>query len=143
VPPGTEPSGFYVDTSAYLCVLLGEDGHQQIAAEISGARLFSSSLLVLETTRNLIRLAREERLPPADLESCLSQLQSDLSRFALRDLTLDLCIGRTMPVVSTPRSLDLAHLRTALWFHAREPLARFVTLDEGQAQGARELGLPV
>ena len=45
--------------------------------------------------------------------------------------------------VSTPRSLDLAHLRTAMWFHAREPLRRFVTLDEAQADAARELGLPV
>jgi hypothetical protein len=47
-----------------------------------------------------------------------------------------------MPVVTTPRSLDLAHLRTALWFHRREPLTRFVTLDETQADAARELGLP-
>lgn len=48
-----------------------------------------------------------------------------------------------MPVVSTPRSPDLAHLRTALWFHGREALTRFVTLDGPQRQSARELGLPV
>ena len=48
-----------------------------------------------------------------------------------------------MPIVSTPRSLDLAHLRTALWFHEREPLARFVSLDATQIQAARELRLPV
>jgi hypothetical protein len=48
-----------------------------------------------------------------------------------------------MPVVSTPRSLDLAHLRTALWFHQKEKLTRFVTLDESQGMAARELGLPV
>ena len=45
-----------------------------------------------------------------------------------------------MPIVSTPRSLDLAHLRTALWFHEREPLSRFVSLDTAQTQAARELG---
>jgi hypothetical protein len=45
-------------------------------------------------------------------------------------------------VLSTPRSLDLAHLRTARWFHAREPLRRFVTLDAAQELSARELGLP-
>ena len=48
-----------------------------------------------------------------------------------------------MPVVSTPRSIDLAHLRTALWFHGRERITRFVTLDDTQAQAAQELGLPV
>jgi prevent-host-death family protein len=41
------------------------------------------------------------------------------------------------------RSLGLAHLRTALWFHAREPLSRFVSLDTAQTQAARELGLPL
>jgi hypothetical protein len=45
--------------------------------------------------------------------------------------------------VSTPRSLDLAHLRTALWFHTAEPLDRFVTLDVSQEDAAKELGLPV
>ncbi|MCZ6794019.1 MAG: type II toxin-antitoxin system VapC family toxin [Planctomycetota bacterium] len=137
------PKRYYVDTSAYLCVILGEDGHEEIAQELSGAFLFSSALLVLESTRNLIRLSREGNLRPADLERCLSRLESDIAVLALRDLTLELCQGRTMPVVSTPRSLDLAHLRTALWFHAREPLTRFVTLDQAQVQAARELGLPV
>ena len=47
-----------------------------------------------------------------------------------------------MPVVTTPRSLDLAHLRTALWFHEREPLTRVVTLDEtlGALYEARKKG---
>jgi len=58
-------------------------------------------------------------------------------------LALDLCRWRVMPIVSTPRSLDLAHLRTALWFHQRQPLTRFVSLDMPQNQAARELGLPV
>jgi len=47
-----------------------------------------------------------------------------------------------MPIVSTPRSLDLVHLRTALWFHQRQALTRFVSLDTPQTQAARELGLP-
>ncbi len=136
-------SRYYIDTSVYLCVLLGEDGYDTMAAELSGAFLFSSSLLVLEVTRNLVRLSREGTLTPADLQRCLAQLDTDLSFLTLRDLTLDLCHGRTMPVVTTPRSLDLAHLRTALWFHTQEPLTRFVTLDHAQEQGAQELGLPV
>ena len=68
-------------------------------------------------------------------------------------LTLDLSTSRVVPLVTTPRSLDLAHLRTALWFHQQEPLTRFVSLDTAQTrfvsvdtaqtQAARELGLPV
>jgi len=134
---------YYVDTSAYLCLLLGETGWQRLAGELDGAQLLSSALLVLEAGRTLVHLSRAGRLTPAELQNALDRLGRDLDHFALRDLTLDLCHWRVMPIVSTPRSLDLAHLRTALWFHQREPLTRFVSLDASQNQAARELGLPV
>jgi hypothetical protein len=134
---------YYVDTSAYLCVLLGESGGDRIARELHGGHLLSSTLLALEAERTLVQLSRAGRLTPANLQSALEQLGRDLGQFVLRDLTLDLCRSRIMPIVSTPRSLDLAHLRTALWFHEREPLSRFVSLDTAQAQAARELGLPL
>jgi len=133
----------YVDTSAYLCVLLGERGHKPLVREMAGAELCSSVLLVLEATRNLVRLSREGVLTPAELRRCLDRLDEDREQFALRDLTLDLCSGTLMPVVTTPRSLDLAHLRTALWFHDRRALTRFVSLDETQIASAQEAGLPV
>jgi PIN domain nuclease of toxin-antitoxin system len=134
---------FYVDTSAYLCILLGEDGHESLEREVNGSQLLSSALLVLEASRSLVRLSRLGALSPSEFHDCLSQLQADLEQFLLRELTLDLCGARTMPVVSTPRSLDLAHLRTALWFHETERLTRFITLDDSQSHAARELGLPV
>jgi hypothetical protein len=61
----------------------------------------------------------------------------------LRDLTLDLCESNLLPAIATPRSLDLIHPRTALWFHAAERIDRFVTMDGSQQQAAKELGLPV
>lgn len=134
---------FYVDTSAYLCILLGEAGHESLRRELSGAELFSSVLLVLESGRNLVCLSREGLLTPAEYQDCASTLERDMQQFLLRDLTLDLCGSGSMPAVSTPRSLDLAHLRTALWFHNQEKLTRFVSLDELQRLSARELGLPV
>ena len=93
--------------------------------------------------RTLVQLSRAARLTPAELQNALDRLGRDLGHFAVRDLTLDLCQWRTMPIVSTPRSLDLAHLRTALWFHQRQALTRFVSLAAPQNQAARELGLPV
>lgn len=134
---------YYVDTSAYLCVLLGEAGWEAIARLLDGGQLLSSSLLALEAERTLVQLARSGRLAAADLENAVERLGGDLGQFVLRDLTLDLCQSRVMPIVSTPRSLDLAHLRTALWFHEREPLTRFVSLDAAQTQAARELRLPL
>lgn len=134
---------FYVDRSAHRCILLGENGHAALETLVGGSEILSSVLLVIETTRSLVRLSREQVLSSAELQDALARLEKDSESFQLRDLTLDLCTGLTMPVVSTPGSLDLAHLRTALWFHSRKPLTRFVTLDEPRRRAAGELGLPI
>jgi hypothetical protein len=133
----------YLDTSAYLCILLAEEGSERLSAATEGAELLSSVLLLLETKRNLIRLTREGVLAPEQYRTCIDRVERDTSLFVLRDLTLDLCQSNILPAVITPRSLDLAHLRTALWFHGAEPLQRFVTMDTAQEQAARELGLPI
>jgi len=137
------PRRLYLDTSAYLCLLLGETGSEALTKEFAGAELLSSVLLVLETRRNLVRLARGGVLTAGQCTACLDRLDQDVDSFVLRDLTLDLCRSGVMPVISTPRSLDLVHLRTALWFHTSQKIDRFVTMDESQAGAARELGLPV
>lgn len=137
------PKRFYVDTSAYLCILLGEEGSDELSAEMADAEMCSSVLLVLEARRNLVRLAREGTLSPDQYQNCAGRSREDQTRFILRDLTLDLCESPQIPPVTTPRSLDLAHLRTALWFHAEATLTRFVTMDAGQRHAAHDLGLPV
>ena len=133
----------YLDTSAYLCILLAEEGWEGLSKETDGAELLSSVILILEARRNLIRLAREGALKPEQYKTCIERVEQDTSLFVLRDLTLDLCQSNLLPAVTTPRSLDLAHLRSALWFHAAEPINRFVTMDGSQEQAAGELGLPV
>ena len=133
----------YLDTSAYLCILLAEDGAAALSSDTAGAELLSSVLLVLEARRNLIRLAREGVLKPQQYEVCMNRVEDDMDLFVFRDLTLDLCASNPLPAIATPRSLDLAHLRTALWFHGAEHIERFVTMDALQAQAAKELGLPV
>lgn len=133
----------YLDASAYLCILLGESGATQLSKETERAELLSSVLLVLEARRNLVRLARDGTLTPPQFKVALDRLDRDTHQFVLRDLTLDLCQSARLPAVGTPRSLDLAHLQTALWFHSDQPIDRFVTMDEAQKEAAKELGLPV
>lgn len=137
------PRRLYLDTSAYLCILLAEDGWGRLSEDTAGAELLSSVLLVLEAKRNLVRLAREGALTPEQYKTCMDRVEEDTQILVLRDLTLDLCASNILPAIATPRSLDLAHVRTALWFHAAEPVTRFVTIDASQRQAARELGLPV
>jgi hypothetical protein len=124
-------------------MLLAQDGAEPLSKETTGAELMSSVILVLEVRRNLVRLARESRLSSDQYKACIERLEQDVESFVLRDVTLDLCRTGTLPAVSTPRSLDLLHLRTALWFHEAERIDRFVTLDAAQEQAAKELGLPV
>jgi predicted nucleic acid-binding protein len=133
----------YFDTSAYLCMLLAEDGSDRLIEEAAGAQWLSSVLLVLEARRNLVRLAREGLLTAAQYKTCVNRIDEDQELFVLRDLTLDLCASNLVPALATPRSLDLAHLRTALWFQAEARIDRFVTTDASQEQAAKELGLPV
>ena len=90
-PGGPPRRRLYLDTSAYLCILLGEVGSDRLSAETAGAELLSSVLLVLETNRNLTRLAREGVLPPDVYRARMDRLDEDLGLFVLRDLTLDLC----------------------------------------------------
>jgi predicted nucleic acid-binding protein len=143
VAEGQQRRRLYLDTSAYLCILLGEAGSERLSTATDGAELLSSILLMLEAKRNLTRLAREGVLDPAQYRTCIDRVESDASLFVLRDLTLDLCQSNILPAVATPRSLDLAHLRTALWFHAAEKIERFVTMDTSQEQAAKDLGLPI
>ena len=133
----------YLDTSAYLCLILSETGSDVLVKQTAGAALLSSVLLVLEARRNVIRLARTGTMSADDCQVCLQRIEHDMAEFALRDLTLDLCESTPLPAIATPRSLDLAHLRTALWFHREARIARFVTTDSAQEEAAKELGLPV
>ena len=132
----------YLDTSAYLCILLAEEGFERLAQETAGAELLSSVLLILESRRNLVRLAREGLVQ--QYEAVHRRLEEDTGLFgAARSHARSGAVEYFLPAVATPRSLDLAHLRTALWFHAADPIDRFVTQDASQEQAARELGLPV
>ncbi len=138
----SERSRLYLDTSAYLCILFGETGWERIAEQTTGAEVMTSVLLALESRRIIVRLAREGTLTAEQFKTCMERVETDTASFTVRDLTLDLCESSPMPALATPRSLDLAHLRTALWFHAQGRLDRFVTMDSSQEQAARELGLP-
>ncbi len=133
----------YLDTSAYLYLLLDEEGGSDVRDAIARAEVLSSVLLMLETRRNLVRLARERDLTAEHYKVAMERTTADTERFVLRDLTLELCEAHPLPAVATPRSLDLVHLRTARWFHRAEPIDRFLTMDAAQRDAARELGLPV
>ena len=74
----------YLDTSAYLCLLLGQDGSERLGGLIDGAEILASVLLVLESRRSLVRLARQGSIPSEQYQA------------------LDLCESNAVPAVTTP-----------------------------------------
>lgn len=133
----------YLDTSAYLEDLFYQTRAASVRSALSGHNVFSSVLLILEAERNIIRMSRIGLLSEENSAIAMDRLLADRDHFTLRPLTHDLCLTWTFPPVRTPRSNDLVHLRTALWFYRRHEIGSFLTLDESQKAAAKELGLPV
>jgi len=82
--PAAPPRRFYLDTSAYLCMLLREQSSDALIRETAGAELLSSVLLILESKRNLVRLTREGVLGPEQYKQCLDRIESDADFFCCR-----------------------------------------------------------
>ena len=133
----------YVDTSAYLCLLLGEKGSSKVEKAVFNRILCSSAFLIIEVERNLVRLSREKILSESDFARCQDRLTKDVESFVLKDVDMEICRSGAFPAVKTPRSSDLVHLRTALWFMKNENLGGFLTLDQHQLEAAKELKIPI
>lgn len=100
-------------------------------------------MLLIESERNIVRLSRQGLLDDIEYDRACEHLIRDKELFLLRDVTPDLCLSGLFPAVRTPRSIDLIHLRTALWFVEHGGLAKFITTDAVQLRAAEEIGLPV
>lgn len=132
----------YVDTSAYMAIVLGEEHGREMEREMRDSELLTSVLLFLESMRSLVRLSRQGVLEASRFQDLMERVVADRTWFRAREVTLELCMASIFPILSTPRSLDLVHLRTAVRFHQDSPLTAFLSLDRNQLQAARELGLP-
>lgn len=134
---------YYLDSSVYLGILLGEPAARHAAKTISHKTLCSSTLLLIESERNLVRMSREKILTAENFSRAIEQIKKDKEVFLLKEVTMDLCLTGEFPPVRIPRSNDLTHLRTALWFQRNGGLGGFLTFDQTQEEVAQELGLPV
>lgn len=133
----------YLDTSAYFEDLCNHPRAKAIRGEISGKIICSGVILFIEAERNLVRLSRQGQLSLSDYETTINRLRSDSHFFEIKSLTIDICLSGIYPTISTPRSGDLVHLRTALWFKENGGLDAFLTLDVAQKRSAKDFGLPV
>lgn len=133
----------YLDTSAYLTLLLNQPKASSIQEILRDTVIYTSVLLFIEAHRNLLRFHREGLVSDEYCQKAILTMQEDMTLFKIRDVTMDLCYSNQFPIINLPRTLDLIHLRSALWFRQTVDNIRFLSLDRQQLDAARQLQLDV
>ena len=127
---------FYVDASALVKVVAGEQGAEDLNAYLEGAELASSELVLTEVPRGLRR--KVMTTPDFPLEEALGQAEVLIDSLGLRPVDDELLMGAGLLAEPALRSLDAIHVTTALHLY---PIDAFVTYDKRQAAVARLAGL--
>ena len=123
----------YIDSSAFVKVVLTEPGHVEVRRYLTRARArhVSSALLRTEAIR-AVRQAAGESL------GVMRQALREVDLIAVDDSVLD---AAAMLEPHGLRTLDAIHLATALTLG--DDLDAIVTYDKRMSESARLLGLPV
>jgi predicted nucleic acid-binding protein len=122
----------YLETSALLRMLFGQDGAGEVRDRLSRAdHAVSSRLLEVETERALLRLLLDRPrsgILVADMRRELSHLWPKISFF---EITREICAaaGRVTPA-SRIRALDAIHLATFLRARGLSKDLRMLSFDE-------------
>ena len=124
---------YYLDTSAFLKLIVAEKHSKALRtwADRYDQSLVSSNLLQIESLRAARRLGPEVLLSTREM----------LRAVHLISLTSDICESAAELDPAITRSLDAAHLATAL--HLGSDLEAVVTYDERMSEAAAHLGVRV
>jgi predicted nucleic acid-binding protein len=125
-------SSVFLETSALLCMLLGEEGGDSVVKRLRDAeRAVASRLIRVETERALIRLSLDRPGSHRQVLALERELKRLWPRIDFIEVSRDICdlAGRLAPR-SRLRSLDAIHLAT--YFRAKEldPSMEILTFDE-------------
>lgn len=127
---------FYVDASALVKVVAGEQGAEDLATYLKEVELASSELVLTEVPRALRRKAATT--PGFPLEEVMRRAGALIDSLGLRPVDEGVLMGAGMLTDAALRSLDAIHVVTALHLY---PIDAFVTYDKRQAAVARLAGL--
>jgi predicted nucleic acid-binding protein len=124
---------FYLETSAFLKLIVAEKYSKPLRtwADRNDQTLVSSDLLLIESLRAARRLGPEFLLATREM----------LRAVHLVALTADICEAAAELDPAIMRSLDAAHLATALQLGS--DLEAVVTYDEPMSEAAAQLGIRV
>ncbi len=127
---------FYADSSALVKLVHRETGTDALRADLDGADLVSSELVLTEVPRALQRIAAAD--PGISLQSALNRASELIEMLSLYPVERSLLLGAGALAEPALRTLDAIHVASAveIW-----PIEAFVTYDERQAAAARLAGL--
>ena len=122
---------FYVDSSAFVKLLVREAESDALKAYLAGTSLLTSVITPIEVGRSVRRRGLDDQV--GERELFLGVEIRDI------DVAVSERAASLQPVIL--RALDAIHLASAL--DLRTELDAFVTYDNRIAEGARALRLPV
>jgi predicted nucleic acid-binding protein len=133
----------YLETSALLTWLLGQEGAGTVRAVVDAAGVVvTSSLTFAESERALVRAEREGLLREGDaqrLRGLLQRAKGGWMAMAVSETVLARA-ARAFPVEPL-RTLDAIHLASALEFTLAFPELRILSFDRRILENAGALGL--
>ncbi len=122
----------FLETSALLRMLFGEDGGDSVVQRLREAdRAVASRLIRVEAERALIRLVLDHPRSQKKLLEMERELKHFWPKLDFIEVTQEICdqAGRIAPR-SRLRSLDAIHLATYLTIKELEPSIEMLTFDE-------------
>lgn len=136
-------SSLYIETSAVLAWLMGEEEARRVMACVdAAAHVVTSVLATLETERALIRAENEKLLTPAERQKVRGLFHSASSSWSFLGMLPEVIerASRSFPVEPV-RSLDAIHLASALELVRVYPDLKVLSLDKKVLANIAPLGL--
>jgi predicted nucleic acid-binding protein len=122
----------FLETSALLRMLFGEEGGDRISERLRNAeRAIASRLVRVEVERVLIRLSLDQPKNQKQVVELERELKHFWPKIDFIEMTRDICdlAGRIAPQ-SRLRSLDAIHLATYFRMRELDPNIEILTFDE-------------
>lgn len=135
----------YVESSAVLAWLFGEEAGEAVRQILAGAEMVvSSDLTLVECERVIIRSEKVEgvtEVQAADRRAALNRAAGRWHLIRLRDEVLE---RARRPFPKEPiRTLDALHLSSALVLRSAVPGLVLLSLDERIRDNAKEIGFEI
>mgnify|MGYP000496769111 CR=1 FL=1 len=132
----------YVESSAVLAWLLGEDTGKEVRRALTGARtVISSDLTIVECERVLIRASFVGDLSEATAADLSARLAGVASAWNILHLAPDIIDRARRPFPVEPiRTLDALHVASALYARSAVPDLEILSLDDRVRRVGHALG---